>query len=376
MADPQVLYVVTCIVVIGLVLWVAGVLLKAKDAVPMPPLEAPPDANNAATSEPPPSGDAKAAETGADDDDPKSQPRTRTAPASERPISSSALVVALPTMHQRLDSHPEIDDASGARASREADRPSPPPPGPESAPPGPSSLSLATAMGRTDPATRKSNDDAFAIIDRHHLFVVADGAGAVGAEVASQLAVDAITASFDEEDPKPTGDVSGLSRRANRLRRAVLSANGKIRERAAGTPSLGGMVASAVALHFSPNNQRVHLAQLGDARCYRVRHGAIARLVARGAVGANGSEAPAVSSLLGSADSVDVEILVEAPQAGDVYLVCSDGVARTLSEPDLLASIEGASTLEAATTALVERAAAQGKRDDITAILVRVDAPT
>jgi len=27
---------------------------------------------------------------------------------------------------------------------------------------------------------------------------------------------------------------------------------------------------------------------------------------------------------------VDVEILVEAPQAGDVYLVCSDGVARTL----------------------------------------------
>jgi len=59
-----------------------------------------------------------------------------------------------------------------------------------------------------------------------------------------------------------------------------------------------------------------------------------------------------------------------------VYLVCSDGVARTLSEPDLLASIEGASTLEAATTALVERAAAQGKRDDITAILVRVDAPT
>jgi serine/threonine protein phosphatase PrpC len=372
MADPLVLYVVTSVVLAGLVVWVAAVLGRAKDATPMEPLLA------AAT----PSGDAEArAEVTeeAEEGEEKQKEGKRGRKARDRgkakgpviregvdkPVSSSALVVALPTMRQRLDSHPEIDDGADPEPYQapESVRPDPL---------SPSALNLATAMGRTDPASRKNNEDAFAIIDRHHLFVVADGAGRPCAEVSSQLAVDAIAATFDEEDPKPGGDVRGLSRRANRLRRAVLSANHKIRERSILKPDHAGMGASAVVVHFSPDNQRVHIAHVGEGRCYRVRQGAISLLTDRGSTPEGPKPQP---DRLGTADTVEVDILVESPQPEDLYLVCSDGLSQTLKDTELLASVEGAETLEVATTRLVDRAKAKGEREDITAILVRVDGP-
>jgi serine/threonine protein phosphatase PrpC len=388
MADPMVLYVVTAIVVAGLAIWVVVVLLTADNARPMAPMLAP--AAPAAT----PPLESRAEKTGnkrrrakkrkkeraeepkaeeeeeeEPDDDDKEAEEPEAAGGDGKPAdpviadklgSSSALVVALPTMRQRLDSHPEIEDGGAAEPESQ------PYQAPESVrPPGPA-LSLATAMGRTDPATRKQNEDAFAIIDRHHLFVVADGAGRAAPDVASQLAVDAIAATFDEEDPK-VADVRGLSRRANRLRRAVLSANRKILERAIMTPANSGMGASAVAVHFSPDNHRVHVAHVGDARCYRVRAGAVALVTNKTATEA--------ALRLGARESLDIGIVVESPEPGDLYVVCSDGLSRALTAAEILASVSGLESLEDATTKLVDRAKAKGDREDITAILVRVEAP-
>jgi serine/threonine protein phosphatase PrpC len=400
MADPMVLYVVTSIVIAGLAIWVVLVLATAKDAVPMIslPAVAPPDveAKLPAGTKQGKNKKNRKREAGKETENRAKEPKEENAKEKEKkkerepeeaqegeaspesgrskspspsitnlaedepPVSSSALVVALPRMRQRLDSHPEIDDGAA---------PAPEPyQAPDSVPPSASPLSLVSAMGRTDPATRKGNEDAFAIIDRHHLFVVADATGGATPDLASQLTVDIVAGTFDEEDPKPTIDVRGLSRRANRVRRAVLAANRKLRERTIAAASSAPTRVSVAVVHFSPDNQRVHVAHVGGARCYRVRHGSIEWLRS------NPEEVP--SDRLGVNDSIEVDVLVETPQPGDVYLICSDGLCHALGEDELLASVEGATTLEGATTRLVDRAKAKGEREDITGIVVRVDTPT
>jgi protein phosphatase len=226
-------------------------------------------------------------------------------------------------------------------------------------------------MGRTDPGARTNNEDAFAIIDRHHLFVIADSVGRHAAGgVASQLAVDAIAASFDDPDAGASiADDPKLPRRANQLRRAVLGANGKIFERARDKPEHAGMGTTVIAAYFAPDNQRVYIGRVGDSRCYRVRSGSITLMTKEHVPGAVGPRA------LGVEAGVDVEIVVMAPEAGDVYLLCSDALSRAVKETALLSLVTLAPTLEAATTTLVDAAKAGGGRDDITTILVRVDEP-
>jgi protein phosphatase len=56
-----------------------------------------------------------------------------------------------------------------------------------------------------------------------------------------------------------------------------------------------------------------------------------------------------------------------------VYLLCSDGLSRMVSSEEIQATLQSAGTLEEATKVLIDKANQGGGRDNITAILVRVD---
>ncbi len=349
MADPNALYIVTAVVISGLVAWVVLVLITAPRLVPMTPLV--------------PEDVAKKDALPARIQGPGPLLRIE-APAvfdAMHAMHAMPVIVKLPPMRSRLDSHTEIqDEADGEAASilmPEDDAPSGPP------------LVLVTAVGRADPFARKKHEDAFAIVDRHHLFVIADSMGRYTAgEVASQLAVDTIAGAFDSDGTSIYPDDPALPRRANRLRRAILVANRKILSRAREIQAYTGMGTTAVALYFSPNNQRAHIAYVGGSRCYRVRGSQIALLTRENDAGTSGAA-------LGPDESVKVEIVNDLPLPGDAYLLCSLGLSSAVPEAEMLASILGAKTLEVATTVLVEKARAESGRDNITAILVRVDAP-
>jgi protein phosphatase len=64
---------------------------------------------------------------------------------------------------------------------------------------------------------------------------------------------------------------------------------------------------------------------------------------------------------------------MESPLPGDVYLLCSDGLSRMVSSEEIQATLQSASKLEDATKILIDKANQGGGRDNITAILVRVD---
>src|SRR5262249_10270694 len=140
----------------------------------------------------------------------------------------------------------------------------------------------------TDPGLkRKHNEDAYTILENHHLFVIADGMGRHAAgEVASQLCVEAIGEAFN------TGEFGKadrhLPKRANRIRGAILLANDRILAAARENDAYAGMGTTVVGAYFSPNNQRVYIAHVGDSRCYRYRDGKFTQLTTDHTLGAAG----------------------------------------------------------------------------------------
>jgi protein phosphatase len=341
MPDPHVLYVVTGVVVLGLVAWVVVVLAR--------PVREEPHAQAL---------------------QPAGGPRGSTSSRASMPEVAGAD----PSDRPKLDSHAEIrDEGPSIRITAEV----PVDIEEEEEPTGPNALILVTAVGRTDPGLkRKHNEDAYAILEDHHLFVIADGMGRHAAgEVASQLCVDGISEAFQTGEFGKTHEPP-LPHRASRLRGAILLANERILRAAQENDAYMGMGTTVVTAYFSPNNQRVYIAHVGDSRCYRLRGDKLTQLTTDhtlGAAGIKGKSAAVLSRAVGIEENVEVDVSMESPLPGDIYLLCSDGLSRMVNDDEILGTLRTKSDLEEATRILIDKANQGGGRDNITAILVRVD---
>jgi serine/threonine protein phosphatase PrpC len=353
MPDPQVLYVVTAVVVLALFAWVVAVLTRAGDA---------PDASKGPV--PATAGGAPSIEA---------EVSSKTIPAAP-PAEVALTKSAAPTAAINTDVS-SLSAAAGASSEVRIDVEE------EEEPTGPHALILISAVGRTDPGLkRKHNEDAYSILEDHHLFVIADGMGRHAAgEVASKLAVEGIAESFAKR-LVPTWTPEGvLPKRATQLRDAILVANERIFAQAHEVEEYAGMGTTVVACYFSPNNQRVYFAHVGDSRCYRYRGTTLSQLTkdhTLGAAGIQGRSSSVLSRAVGVEERVEVDLNMESPLPGDVYLLCSDGLSRMLTDEEIGATLGGMKNLDACVAKLIDMANARGGRDNITTILVRVeDAP-
>ncbi|MGO8999723.1 MAG: protein phosphatase 2C domain-containing protein [Polyangiaceae bacterium] len=354
MPDPQVLYVVTAVVVLALIAWVVAVLTRAGDIS---------DGSNASNR-----GAVPATAGGAPplDDGPSSK-TIPAAPPPEVALTKSAAPGPAPVTTS------SIGPSASAEVQIDVEE--------EEEPTGPHALILISAVGRTDPGLkRKHNEDAYSILEDHHLFVIADGMGRHAAgEVASKLAVEAIAESFGKGiRPSWTPD-GALPKRATQLRNSILVANEKIFTQAHEVDEYAGMGTTVVACYFSPNNQRVYIAHVGDSRCYRYRGTTFSQLTkdhTLGAAGIQGRSSSVLSRAVGVEERVEVDLTMESPLPGDVYLLCSDGLSRMVTDEEISATLGAMQDLDACSAKLIDMANARGGRDNITTILVRVeDAP-
>ena len=194
-------------------------------------------------------------------------------------------------------------------------------------------------------------------------------------EIASQLCVDAITESFKTSDFGPVRQPP-LPKRASRLRGSILVGNDRILAAARENDAYAGMGTTVVSAYFSPNNQRVYIAHVGDSRCYRLRGDKLTQLTTDhtlGAAGIQGKSAMVLSRAVGIEENVEVDVAMESPLPGDIYLLCSDGLSRMVQDEELQLTLEKEKDLEQANRVLIDKANQGGGRDNITAILVRVD---
>ena len=248
----------------------------------------------------------------------------------------------------------------------------------EEQPTGPIARILVTAVGQSDPGLhRKQNEDAYVVLEPAHLYAVADGMGRHAAgEVASQLCIETLRDTFVARDFDPPE--AGLSKRLGWLRKAIVRANARVFEAARENDTYHGMGTTVVAVNFSPNRSRAYIAHVGDSRCCRLRRGELAQLTrdhTLGEAGIGGKNAHFLSRAVGIEENVEIDFTTEVPELGDIYLLCSDGLSRMVNETTIAAILADNTDLDIAAKALIEKANEGGGRDNITVILLRVDAP-
>ncbi len=236
---------------------------------------------------------------------------------------------------------------------------------------------MLTDVGRV----RAHNEDACAADTQLGLFVVCDGmGGAAGGEIASREAAAALlqTAQQLQLDSGPLERMDGAIRAANRT----------VYQHALREPRLRGMGTTLVALELSRDAALACVAHAGDSRCYRLRshqlerltddHSLVEEQVRLGEMTAEEARRShlrnVITRVVGSSSKVEPDVVLHAVEPGDIFLLCSDGLTRDLSDADLRSILNRhRRNLAHAARVLVDAANLLGGGDNISVILVAVE---
>lgn len=242
-------------------------------------------------------------------------------------------------------------------------------------------MAAATDRGRVRP----HNEDAVALDPQARFAILADGMGGHNAgEVASRIAVDVVAANLSSA-LYPRGAAPTLEELERLVAQQIGEAHRAVRDGAESDAACAGMGTTLVIAVWLDDG--VTVGHVGDSRCYRLRQGSLEQLthdhslvqerIDQGVI----SEARArfsmarnvVTRAVGIDREVDGEVHSFETVAGDVYLLCSDGLTDMLVDADIervIASDTG--DLQSAANELVACANASGGRDNISVIVVRV----
>lgn len=247
---------------------------------------------------------------------------------------------------------------------------------------------LLTDVGRV----RDNNEDSIAEDGDIGLLILADGMGGYNAgEIASGIATATVLDVVRREWPRlkhgqVDGD-SGYSVESLLLRQALENAHTTIYQVAQSQPQCAGMGTTAVvcALH----DDRLSIAYAGDSRLYRLRggkleqitrdHSLVEELVARGHYSREDAlqlvRRNIVTRALGVEPTVEVDLIEEGVEPGDIVLLCSDGLTDMVDDETIrLTLVQFADNLNTAAEMLVRKANEHGGRDNVSVVLARVDA--
>jgi protein phosphatase len=244
-----------------------------------------------------------------------------------------------------------------------------------------------TDLGRV----RSNNEDSFRIVEPLNLFILSDGMGGEAhGEIASSLAVDTIekvcsSSKVDFEVTLPGTSGENWSEQTRLLQNAVLQANFGIYQSSQEHPEQRGMGATLTAGWI--NGSKLSLAHVGDSRAYLLRtgnlqqltndHSLVAEQVRRGIITPQQAEESEMQSVLlralGAHPEVDVDIDEFDLLPRDVLLLCSDGLTRMVTEPEIAGTLQAETDPEKAAQKLVDLANERGGLDNVTVIVARLE---
>ena len=242
-------------------------------------------------------------------------------------------------------------------------------------------------LTRTDPGrARENNEDAVAVDDVTRLCVLADGMGGYNAgEIASGMA----TAFIKSEMARWLSE-AGRNAKVKEIRRAleicVDNANRSIFNASGSNPQYSGMGTTLVVGVF--HGSKLILGHIGDSRCYRLRNGALSQItkdhsllqeqIDAGLItpeqAASSSIKNLVTRAMGVEDAVMLELNEHDIEAGDLYLLCSDGLSDMVDDAEIASILEAPTLIEQKADSLVASANEHGGRDNISVVLVQLDA--
>jgi serine/threonine protein phosphatase PrpC len=243
-----------------------------------------------------------------------------------------------------------------------------------------------TDLGRV----RKNNEDCYTIDSSLQLYVLSDGMGGEACgEVASSLAVQTVLAHCRQGENSRATPIFGesspeVSERTNRLASAIHLANRKVFEEAAANPEQHRMGATIVAAWVEA--QRLSIAHVGDSRLYLLRggvleqmtddHSLVAEKVRVGILTPQEADASEMQSVLtravGTNDTVQVDTDEQILLAGDFVLLCSDGLTRMVTDPEIASTLLTSASPQESAERLVDLANDNGGVDNVSVIVLHV----
>jgi protein phosphatase len=201
--------------------------------------------------------------------------------------------------------------------------------------------------------------------------------GAQAGEVASALAVEEFRQGLPDADADhPTTE--------RRLAERVQSANRRIYETAHSAREHEGMGTTLTAVYL--DDSELAIAHVGDSRAYLMRGGELTRLthdhslveelMRRGKLtpeqAAEHPQRSIITRALGIEAQVEVDTWTLPGRAGDVVLLCSDGLTSMIDETTIASILRAESDLDRAGERLIHEANEAGGRDNITVVIFRL----
>ena len=234
---------------------------------------------------------------------------------------------------------------------------------------------IGRAAAVTDPGRmRRHNEDAYVI--EPPLFAIADGMGGARAgEIAAGIAAAALKdsrSSVTDEDS---------------LEAVIDEANRRVWERSVADPGTSGMGTTVTAAYVDAAQDRVIFGQVGDSRAYRLRgetlvqvttdHSLVAELVRSGVLTPEEAERhpqrSAITRAVGTESDIEADVFAVPAELEDLYLLCSDGLTGLVSDDQIHEVVTTLDDLEAACSALIQRANFFGGSDNITVVVAKIE---
>ncbi len=224
---------------------------------------------------------------------------------------------------------------------------------------------------------RKVNEDACLERPEIGLWAVADGMGGHAAgDVASTMVVDSLRdLSLSEDQNSLINDIEGRLQGVNSQLRRYARSQGP-----------GTIVGSTVAAFAGFGTKAICL-WAGDSRIYRLRdsglqqltrdHSQVEELVALGMLNrdeaATHRERNVITRAVGAGPELEIELRIDELQAGDYYVLCSDGLNKAVSDEEI-ATIMLNSNVEETVRALLRLSLIRGARDNVTLVVIEISA--
>jgi len=231
---------------------------------------------------------------------------------------------------------------------------------------------------------RSNNEDAVGVFKDLGLVVLADGMGGhERGEVASQLAIETVR-QVCRGDVEVLGKKNGESAAERLLAAAACRANQRLyaentSRQASGRQAMGTTLTALWLLDGTPGAAYVHV---GDSRLYCLSGGRLRQISKDQTLhqmwldGDRQSQEPQrniVTQAVGVSEAVEPEVwALQGPEAGDAFLLCSDGVSDVLEDACLeRALVSGRSAAETCSF-LVDEAKIAGSKDNVSVVVLYV----
>jgi protein phosphatase len=238
--------------------------------------------------------------------------------------------------------------------------------------------------GVSDTGLRRSqNEDTLVLDPAEGVVIVADGMGGrPGGEHASVLAARVIQehlSSAEGSDHEPD----------DRMAEAVSLANLKVWEAAVANPERAGMGTTVTALSLNGDSGAWIIGHVGDSRGYLFRDGGLRRITRDHTVVQDLLESGAISPesiadhplghlinrAVGTEETVQVDIFGGDSLPGDIFMLCTDGLAGLMSDEELGDTLQDLAigSLDEKSAELVAVAHERGAPDNVTVCFLAVE---